>query len=533
MKVVQTFWSGSRENLLHDAFGWHDASSHIQSWALSCQLLRKLYDEVELYTDQIGYDFLIKQLKLPYTNVHVVLDDLNTYDTSVWALSKIRTYSLQTTPFIHVDGDVFLWKRFPEELLEAQLVVQNREIENGYFESSWKTLESKLNFIPEEILMHREKESAVNVHNFGIFGGKDLDFVKDYATKVFEFVDKNLDVLDSIKEFNFNIFFEQYLFYCMAHNKEVSSYFDRDFIPDQYKGLASFEDVPTSKHYLHLLGDFKTNPQVCCNMSRQLSVEFPKQYQICLQLFNSSEQQVFSIQTNEDQPYSNLLHSSFSSFYKCVPFQEKFIQSKKMMASFLSGLPNSSDSKIESIHDLEKQITEIKNESIEFTFQYELKIDQYLSSLSELNFAEYSRDEYQQKRGYSDFIQSPDYYQFQRATPYRMIKKVVQLEATNQDLIEVSRLIRPSEKTPFYNEITIDDLEETILNESETFLTMNQLLIALEKYFHKDDLMNNYSNYQRLIYNSVKRLTYQRAIHFQIVEDKILSRRIDTNLECL
>ena len=134
MKVVQTFWSGNKKHLLDNSFGWHDASSHIQSWSLSCRLLRRLYDEVELYTDKTGYDLLIEQLKLPYTNVHVVLDELNTYNTSVWALSKIRTYSLQTTPFIHIDGDVFLWKKFSKELLASQLLVQNREIENRYFE---------------------------------------------------------------------------------------------------------------------------------------------------------------------------------------------------------------------------------------------------------------------------------------------------------------------------------------------------------------------------------------------------------------
>jgi len=144
MKVVQTFWSGSRTSITKDSFGWHQPEYHLQSWALSCQLLKRLYPEVELYTDKTGYDLLIKQLKLPYTNVHVVLDDLNAYSNSVWALSKIYTYSLQNTPFIHVDGDVFLRKEFSKELTASGLIVQNREIENRYFESSWKLLESQV-----------------------------------------------------------------------------------------------------------------------------------------------------------------------------------------------------------------------------------------------------------------------------------------------------------------------------------------------------------------------------------------------------
>jgi hypothetical protein len=537
MKVVQTFWSGNREQILQNAFGWHGAAYHIQSWALSCQLLRRLYEKVELYTDETGYNFLVKQLKLPYTKVHVVLDDLNHYDTSVWALSKIRTYSLQTSPFIHVDGDVFLWKKFSDELLKSDLIIQNREIGNRYFESSWEILESKLDFIPSEILNHRQNEPAVNVHNFGIFGGKDLDFIQEYSKKAFEFVDKNLAVLDSIQEFNFNIFFEQYLFYCMSQGREVSSYFDRDFIPDQYKGLASFEDVPNTRSYLHLLGDFKSNPQVCCNMSRQLSIEFPEQYLSCLQLFNSLEQRIFNIQNNKEILDQNLLTSSFSSFYQPIPFHQKFSHSRKMVELYFRGFTNPPNSQMESIEALEKIVTKVDDESVRSMFQYELQIDGYLSSLNELNLTEYSRHEYHQKKHYSSFIALYNQFEFKQTSSHTMIKKVIYAvtsTATNKVTpMEVSRLIVPSVKAPFYHEITLDDLEEAILSESHTSLTIDQLLKAMEKYFHKDDLVNNYTNYQRLIYNSVKRLSYQRALDFQLVENEILSRRIDTNLECL
>ena len=74
MKIVQTFWSGGA-NPLEKAYGWPLPEYNMMSWVLSCLFLLNDYDQVELYTDQRGYDVLIEKLHLPYTAVHVVYDD--------------------------------------------------------------------------------------------------------------------------------------------------------------------------------------------------------------------------------------------------------------------------------------------------------------------------------------------------------------------------------------------------------------------------------------------------------------------------
>lgn len=509
MRIVQTFWSGNKGNILSNSYGWNDANSHIQSWALSCQLLKRLYSEVELYTDKVGYDLLINKLKLPYKKAHVILDDLNEYPESVWALSKIRTYSLQKTPFIHVDGDVFLWKAFSDELLKAGLIVQNREIGNSYFNASWSTLEEQLNFIPNEISRHRKKEKDVNVYNFGIFGGTDLDFIQEYTKKAFGFVDKNLDSLDAIKGLNFNIFFEQYLFYCMAQDRQVSTYFNRDFVADQYKGLVSFHDVPTVKSYLHLLGEFKQNRQICRDMSRQLSVEFPEQYHTCLNIVDSKDSEVFDLQNNSNtikhQKFDDI---SFASYYQSVSFQQKFRKSKEKIQY------NSSNTK----EELDQKITQLNNAEITQIFQYELAVDDFLKSLSKIDFTSYAQWEYDQAKSYINFIKKPEHYRFKKSS----LPKVIS-----------STLIIPSVKEPFYTEVVLDELENAILNESEVFLDLEKLLIVMQEYFDEDDIKTNCTNYKKLIHNSVKRLAYQGALNLTMVEKEILSRGVDTSLECL
>ena len=106
MKIIQSFWTGDRD-ALHSSYGWLTPMDHYLSWILSCNQLRKQYDQVCLVTDQQGYEILVEGLSLPYTEVKICLDTLNGYNPNLWALAKIKAYSIQKEPFVHVDGDVF------------------------------------------------------------------------------------------------------------------------------------------------------------------------------------------------------------------------------------------------------------------------------------------------------------------------------------------------------------------------------------------------------------------------------------------
>ncbi|MBO4642379.1 MAG: hypothetical protein J5661_05940, partial [Bacteroidaceae bacterium] len=131
MRIVQTFWSGGK-SLLQDGFGWLHPEYNLMSWALSCLSLREHYDEVALYTDSEGKRILIDELHLPYTEVNVVFDDFPCLPQH-WALAKIKTYSLQTKPFLHVDGDVYLPALVPLKIISSPLIAQNKEVGTDYY----------------------------------------------------------------------------------------------------------------------------------------------------------------------------------------------------------------------------------------------------------------------------------------------------------------------------------------------------------------------------------------------------------------
>lgn len=92
----------------------------------------------------------------------------------MWAYSKIHTYSLQKEPFLHVDGDVFIWKPFDAALLNSSLIVQNREDNLSFYKHSINTIEKYAQIIPDWVSHLKQSPSAYNV---GIIGGNNIDFL--------------------------------------------------------------------------------------------------------------------------------------------------------------------------------------------------------------------------------------------------------------------------------------------------------------------------------------------------------------------
>ncbi|RPG31578.1 MAG: hypothetical protein CBB72_012030 [Muricauda sp. TMED12] len=246
------------------------------SWTFSCLQLRKFYDDVELVTDDFGYNLLIENLELPYTNVHVVLDCLNEYHSDLWALGKLYTYGLQDKPFIHVDGDVFIWDRFPDIIETAELCCQNYEVgEPGYLHV-YNFIQNYFNYIPN-FLVKKENDQISSI-NAGIIGGTNISFFKEYVAQAFEFVNRNLDKMNGLDIGAYNMFYEQYLFFCLAIQKQSKIHYlidDRKKLLDQF---VNFLGVPMHTNYIHTIGGFKKRFETCYLLEYTFKMSYPEQY---------------------------------------------------------------------------------------------------------------------------------------------------------------------------------------------------------------------------------------------------------------
>ncbi len=287
-RIIQTFWSSHGSALL-SSYGWPHAEYNLMSWALSCLSLREHYDDVELYTDTEGYRILIEQMRLPYSHVHVVLDDFACLPFH-WALAKIKTYSMQDVPFVHVDGDIYLPNPLKEEIFDAELVAQNREIGTIYYWRMMERILAQKNIILPPIAQKAINEHSIASYNMGFFGGKDLDFIHDYCDVAFQFVEQNHlnDVRYNHVSLNCNVFFEQILFALIADDahRKVESVLGWDMEDRGYTGREFCDFLRYGqKSFLHLLGGHKQNRYYCEMLEKTLLRLYPEYHKRVVELF--------------------------------------------------------------------------------------------------------------------------------------------------------------------------------------------------------------------------------------------------------
>lgn len=277
MKIVQTLFV--KADPFKNSFGWRSVKDHLMGWALSTLQINKLYGGSEIYCNSDAA-FLFEKLQLPLKELFLTHDCMNKYPLTLWALPKVYTYSLQKQAFLHVDGDVFIFQPFNKDLIEAGLIAQNMEVATSYYASTQKQISENFDFIPDLVRKDFESEKFICAVNAGILGGSDIPFIQGYTETAFQYVQRNLECLSQVNADRFNVFFEQHLFYVMskAQNKEVALLFQEVTGDTQYQNLGDFHEVPCSRSYIHLLGQYKRDSFTCLQMQNKLKELYPHYY---------------------------------------------------------------------------------------------------------------------------------------------------------------------------------------------------------------------------------------------------------------
>ena len=298
MKIVQSLWSkptqvGLRQGEIPaSACGWPDKKYNYLSWILSVYQFKIFYEEVELVTDTCGYELLIDKLQLPYSRVHVVLDELNNYPADLWAIGKIYAYSLQEEPFIHADGDVFIWARFEESLERSALLCQCKEEGEFYNKTYWETLltlAENLDYFPSFLNKGVSGNRSIRSVNAGIFGGSDTAFIRRYCEVAFDFVNRNQKYLRKIQLNSFNMIFEQFLFRALCEDQKVELNYLNPTVNLLRGYFAEYTGIPSKIKYMHPYGLFKRNSYVAEWLEYKVLTEYPDQYYKVIGLLKANE----------------------------------------------------------------------------------------------------------------------------------------------------------------------------------------------------------------------------------------------------
>jgi hypothetical protein len=523
MRIIQSAWSCHQANLLTSNSGWLSPEYNLMSWTLSCLQLRQFYPEVVLYCDSPYKELLIEKLELPYSKVICSLDHLNKYHKGLWALPKIYSYSQQEKPFLHVDGDVFIWKPFDSSLMEANLIAQNMESATDYYENIMNSLEKSLTYFPKEMIKEREVNNPILAYNAGIFGGSDIIFMKEYTQKAFEFIEKNIRNLSKIKVSNFNIFFEQYLFYCLAKekNKEVSVLMPEIIGDNRYKGFGDFEKVPYNKQYLHLLGNYKRNEFICEQMSARLRNDYPNYYYKIIELFKSSNTPLFkdnyffiencnknilaqrSIKLQKDYHSNNLA--------KSLP-NKRILKSLKIETILSESTKKSLNrNQLQDLTILVKKINTIRKNSFSH-----LSLDfLYARDLVQINYFQYlfekeekTLDRILVRDETFVFIESQYNWSFLFENVTKWVSKI-ELENTPKK----NKLILIPKCTELGFSISkIDELDEILLEILQEKTTIQNLLDKIKIYFDRDELDKSFEDFKKLIFGRIEQGIHNKSI---------------------
>lgn len=291
MKAIQTLWCGGR-SLLRSPFWWRDAEYNLMSWALSCHSLREQFGGVTLYTDSEGARVLVDALGLPYTEVVVNYDGFDCL-TCHWALAKVRTYSLQTGPFVHIDGDIYMPRPLPAGLRSAGLLAQNVEVYTDYNRSMVRKLLAVegLQLAPRfrEVLEGGDVPSL----NLGFCGGTDLGFFGRFCGEVFRFFSDNDFNGERFRhdDISANVVFEQIFFAIMARDegREVAAVYPGSVGDNRYTAADFCDLLHYPAHgFFHVLGGHKRTRDVCDSVARALLWRHPATFARVAALFPGS-----------------------------------------------------------------------------------------------------------------------------------------------------------------------------------------------------------------------------------------------------
>jgi hypothetical protein len=533
MNIIQTLYIDNNKDPFKDSFGWVKPEFHLMGWALSCLQLKKFYNKVELYCNSDAAKLLIDVLDLPYDKVNISHNNLHLINKDLWAIPKIFTYSLQEKPFLHIDGDVFIFSPFPETLLEKELIAQNPENATLYYTTTQDELMKHFQYFPSCVKRDFWSSIPIKGVNAGILGGNNIPFIKEYTKEAFEYINKNVKYFPSVNNLDrFNVFFEQHLFYSLAKDKNtLIDFLIDDVINDvEYKYLGNFHEVPFRKSYLHLLGHFKRDEFTCLQMAAKLRELYPEYYYKIIAIFNKKNIQLtysFFDKTNYTQ--ENL-----------QDFHEKAINCYLSEIGESHLVPNDLDYESSQDMKLLKNIFNTYCENTNITFDIDKLSNDFLVFSENLMITLKRNSKMSDNYYYGRDIAAVNWYQelfsiegdFQNKIITKsegldiiesefdwagLMNKYSRVGVEYYENLELSKglffnLVVPEVYTKKYSLIDIDEFEKEILNQLSHPMSIKNLLLEMQLFVDDDVIQNHLNEFNNLVIEFIKQLVIKKVI---------------------
>jgi hypothetical protein len=274
MRFIHSLWT---KPSLNDRWNYDAKTatiSNIWYYALSVAYIKKLGQDIVLYTDSLGKECLDY---LPYDEIYPVLDDVFDNDSTPVLWSRSKYYALDQEPLgaLHIDGDVFIKSENcinKIEQMKYDILCQGiQEI------SLWNIQRIDDNYEANEALVNELKlpdgvrETPIKSFNTGIVSFNNKELKDKFISVYFNMVDqitsneKIMKAWEENKNINLDLVIEQRFLYDLSEKyniKYLLDYTSRTINADanaigyqHVMGKKKYEQIDICKQVLQLINN--------------------------------------------------------------------------------------------------------------------------------------------------------------------------------------------------------------------------------------------------------------------------------------
>ena len=254
-------------------------NKNFYSYLFSVLLIKKLGYKIELYCDKEAYE--IYSL-IPYDKIHIIDFDSDGISSKFWIWGKIKTQMLLKTPYIHIDGDVFLFRDIIGNRLsngQYKVVVQSTEDKKILGDHFNEIYTNALKPFEELDLNVFWRKYDLTAYNCGVVGFNDLELKNKYVNLVKELLLK----ISSNGNFNHNrkkyygmfLIAEQSLLYYLLKENNVNPL---EILPYQeiIKRKNDWYSIANEIGYCHMWAYSKYKKSVIDKIKYKINKFFPQ-----------------------------------------------------------------------------------------------------------------------------------------------------------------------------------------------------------------------------------------------------------------
>ena len=184
MKAAYSFWT---KPFLEYGGGYSRSIHFLAFLARSVEVSRQSFDSVVMYTDAISKPHF--EAMGIFDEVIDSMGPIEDLPVRHWAASKLLTYSLQDSPFIHIDNDAYIGK-IPSG--EFDVLVQCPEPKSEFGGTYLRQIDAVENARIQPVDWIKgwyDKHPGTHIaFNTGVVGGYNIDFFKAYGTQAIDYL---------------------------------------------------------------------------------------------------------------------------------------------------------------------------------------------------------------------------------------------------------------------------------------------------------------------------------------------------------